>query len=187
MTLGRTEAGLKIKTGDSGLRAVSCGCCGQGPCGGCGTIEALIGENAPSELAINASTSFRLTSGGPPTPPAEGSGSTDACDIVASNCYDDPSFCYFNFGIEVILSAVLFVARGNNGVGECVFYISANLQGVCGASGSCGGVGQIGPISKEVLIGTHNVPVNFDFSFSNPDTGESSSSTSPTSVTVTIS
>ena len=50
MTLGRTEAGLiKIKTGDAGLRAVSCGCCGQGPsgpCGGCPTFEDLTGATS---------------------------------------------------------------------------------------------------------------------------------------------
>jgi hypothetical protein len=51
MTLGRTEAGLiKIKTGDSGLRAVSCGCCGgqgpSGPCGGCPTFEDLTGATS---------------------------------------------------------------------------------------------------------------------------------------------
>ena len=48
MTLGRTAEGkIKIKTdGDAGLRAVSCGCCGQGPCGGCPTFEDLTGATS---------------------------------------------------------------------------------------------------------------------------------------------
>ena len=53
MTLGRTAEGkIKIKTdGDAGLRAVSCGCCGQGPsgpCGGCPTFEDLTGATSVS-------------------------------------------------------------------------------------------------------------------------------------------
>jgi len=46
MTLGRSAANsIKIKTdGEAGLRAVSCGCCGQVPpglCGGCPSVEEL--------------------------------------------------------------------------------------------------------------------------------------------------
>ena len=52
MTLGRTAAGkIKIKTdGTAGLRAVECGCCVAGPCGGCPALEDVL-----------TSTSFLVT------------------------------------------------------------------------------------------------------------------------------
>ena len=160
---------------------VSCGCCA---CGGCGTIESRLGDQAPSSLAIIATTPFTLIVDGPPVTPANGSGSTDGCAIGASNCPDgDIWLCYENFG--VILNVSLNVTRPSGQ--SCGFYISASLSAYCGAFGGCSGGGVIGPIPKESVIGTHTVPMDFVTTFYDPETGEQTTYTTATSVTVTIS
>lgn len=70
MTLGRTSDNkIKIKTdGEAGLRAVSCGCCNPGPCGGCPTILGALPATGtppvkPTSLAWTAS--FSLTTQNP--------------------------------------------------------------------------------------------------------------------------
>lgn len=161
---------------------VSCGCC---DCQSCGTIAERLGDQAPSALAISATTPFTLYVGGPPTPPANGGGSTDACFTGATNCEsDDPWLCYEQ-GIDVFFYVTLGSLKPLQGT--CGLYIDASMMGNCGAFGFCIGSGTIGPIPKESIIGVHTVPIDFNFSFTDPDTGETNSFTVPTSATVTIS
>lgn len=185
MTLGRTSAGkIKIKTDSpKDLRAVECACCDV-QCDGCGTIESRLGDQAPSSLAISATTPFILYPDAPPVPPANGSGSTDGCAIGASNCPDgDMWLCYGTIGI--ILNASLNVTPPSGQ--PCGFYIGVGMSGYCGAFGGCYGGGVIGPIPKESVIGTHTVTMDFVATIYDPETEETTTYTTATSATITIS
>jgi len=101
MTLGRTSDNkIKIKTdGEAGLRAVSCGCCNPGPCGGCPTIlGALPATGTPPVKPTSMAWEAIFDGGGIGWCDTVLSGtiSGDECSITAYDCkfVDTPETIY---------------------------------------------------------------------------------------------
>jgi hypothetical protein len=167
MKLGRSTSGaIKIKTDveNSGLRAVSCGCCNPGPCGGCPTIlGALPATGTPPVMPTSIAWQAIFAGGeiGACDTFLSGTISGDECSITAYHCksVDTPEF----FQALLFVSATLQIGKfkkktsslGNacgefnydfletDPESECALWFSIGIDSVYDSylnEGSCGAV-----------------------------------------------